>query len=283
MGGAARGLIRACAALALALAGDAAAADCPDVKSLLRATQTQASVSVVTQVVRLLMAATDDQGDVATAEMERLYDAGVDAYSPIELTDDIGQSLETSCNPEAMATTLVFFRSATGVKLIRGSLELRRQDGGADQEAYFAKLREEGVSSGRLEAARSVRPASVAFDVSPRVRLALIRPLAIVTIRAMAVGKGLPPPNEAEISEGIARDSAAGNAYFDLQSDLALLFATRDLAIAELQEIRSFLGSSAGIWYSESMSRAFESAVEKAGERFVAAAAAPPPPPEPEP
>ena len=35
----------------------------PSVKSLLRATQTQASVSLVTQVVRLPMAATDDQGD----------------------------------------------------------------------------------------------------------------------------------------------------------------------------------------------------------------------------
>jgi hypothetical protein len=276
MGGAARGLIRACAALALAvalaLADAGAAAGCPDVKSLLRATQTQASVSMVTQVVRQVIAMTDDAGKLSTAEMERLYEAGIDAYSPIELTSDIRASLESHCNAEAVASALAFYRSTSGVKLIRGSLELARESDGASEQAYFDKLLEEGLSNGRLEAVRSVRPASLAFEVPPRVRLALIRPLAVVAIRAVATEQGLPAPSEAEIAEGIARDSAAQNAWFDMHSDLSLLFATRDLSAAELQEVRSFLGSSAGVWYRESMARAFEGAVAKAGARFTAAA-----------
>ena len=47
---------------------------------------------------------------------------------------------------------------------------------------------------------------------------------------------------------------------------------SRDLSAAELQEVRGFLGSSAGVWYRESMARAFEGAVEQAGARFTAAA-----------
>jgi len=271
MGGTARGLIRACAALALALADAGAAAECPEVKSLLRATQTQASVSGVTFAVRFVITLADDQG-LSTAEMERLHDVAIDSYSPIELTNDIQHSLETNCNAEAVASALTFYRSPTGVKLIRGSLELRKADGGGDKQAYFETLREEGLSSGRLDAVRSVKAASLTFDVPPRVRLALIRPLALTTIRAIAAEQGVPTPTESEFAEALTRNVSAQNAYFDLQSDLALLFATRDLSVAELQEVRSFLGSSAGVWYSESMSRAFEGAVEKAGARFTAAA-----------
>lgn len=272
MGRAARGLSGAVATFALWLANDAAA-ECPELRSLLRAMQAQPSVSWISQFARMVVSATDDEGLLSTPEMERLYVAATDAYSPIELVKDIEQSLGEPCNAEAVGSANAFYRSPTGVKFIRGALELSSEIGGEREVAYFEKLREEGLSSGRLEAVRSTRSASLVYDAPPRVRLALLRPLAIVTIRAVAREKGLPEPSEAEISAGIARDSALRNAYFDLQSDLSLLFATRDLTLAELQEFRSFLGSSTGVWYRESMSRAFEGAVERAGERFIANAA----------
>ncbi|MEX2207828.1 MAG: hypothetical protein WEF50_16505 [Myxococcota bacterium] len=272
MGRAARGLSGVLATFALWLANDAAA-ECPELRSLLRATQAQPSVSWVSQFVRMVIAASDDDGLLSTPEMERLYVAATDAYSPLELVKDIEQSLGEPCNAEATASANAFYRSPTGVKFIRGALELLSESGGEREAAWFEKLREEGVSSGRLEAVRSTRSASLVYDAPPRVRLALVRPLALVTIRAVAREKGLPEPSQAEISDGIARDSSLRNAYFDLQSDLALLFATRDLSLAELQEFRSFLGSSTGVWYRESTSRAFEGAVERAGERFIASAA----------
>ncbi len=277
MGGAARALTGACAALALALAAgdDAAGADCPDVKSLLRATQTQASVAQVTMVVRMTLASLDDEGQIPTAEMEQLHDAGIDAYSPVELTRDMQAALESNCNATAVASTLAFFRSPAGVKLIRGSLELSPHSSPKGGDEYFEKLREEGLSSGRLEAVRSVRPASLAFELPPRAEVSLMRAIATETARALAKAQDVPMPSDAEIADVIGRLAGATDPYLELWNDLSLLFATRDLSVAELQEVRSFLGSSAGVWYRDALARAFERAIEQAGQRFTAAAAAP--------
>jgi len=262
------------AAFALALATTAAGpAGCPELESLLRATRTQQSVAWVPVLVRQILAKSDDDESFSTAGMERLVEIALEAYAPAELARDIENSLRSRCDAERVAQANAFYRSPLGVKIVRGGLELLRSSGRADEALYFEQLRQEGLDSGRLELVRSVKSAGLVHAVPPRVRLALLRPLALVTARAVAAEHGATPPTDAEVASRIADDSARQNGYFDLLADLAQLFSTRDLSAAELQAYRAFLGSSAGVWYRESLNLAFENALDAAGRRLIAAAA----------
>jgi len=279
LGAAARGVTAAAALLtALLVAAPHAAADCPGLAQLSRATRLQQSLTWVTpQVIAIVARSDDGQGGLSTEQMERIGDAATDAYAPMALAHDVESGLAAHCDAQAVAAANAFYRGPLGVKIVRGGMELLTQSMRFDQEMYYRKLFEEGVANGRLDAARSIKPATLVYALTPRVRFALYEPVVRVVAGQIARAHGLPPPDANQISQVVAEGSARMRAEFDLMTDLGQLFSTRELSEAELQQYRGFLGSRAGIWYREQLQRGLERALDAAGQRFARAVDAPPP------
>lgn len=262
-------------AAALAVASNAAA-DCPELTQVLRATRLQPSVTWVTpEVVRVIATTDDREGGLPTEEMERIGDAATDAYSPMALAADVESALAARCDAKAVADANAFYRSPLGVKIVRGGMELLTESLRFDQEMYYRKVLQEGVTSGRLDAARSIKPATLVYALTPRVRFALYEPVVRVLGAKLAAARHQPPPDANAISQRVAEASAEMRPLFDLMTDLAQLFSTRELTEPELQEYRSFLGSHAGVWYRSELQRAFEEALDAAGKRLTDAVTGP--------
>lgn len=260
----------------LALASPAAAAECPELSQLARATRLQPSLAwVLPMVVSVIASADDGEDRLSTAEMERMGDAARDAYSPMALASDVESALAARCSKEAVADANAFYRSALGVKIVRGGMELLSHHYRVDEQQYLDKLLEDGVSSGRLDLARSVKSATVIYALTPRTQVALFRPVVAVYSGSVAAAHARPAPSAEQVSEQITFISATLRPYLDRLTDLAQLYSTRNLSEAELQEYRQFLGSRAGTWYRDELASAFENALDLAGRRLLVGVGAP--------
>jgi len=266
-------VIARAASLALALAlATSAAADCPDLKPLSRATRLEQSVKWVSPTVVGIIASLDDANDVPTEEMERMAEAAREAYSPMAISEDVERGLARRCDPDVVAKLNEFYRSPLGVKIVRGSMELLEDRRAARTVQAILK---EADASGRLALARETKSATLVYALSAQARVALWRPAIGVSLSTLFALRNEPSPRAEDVTHYVTLVSADQAPLFDMLTDLGQLYSVRDLTTGELEEYRAFLDAPPGRWYRDELQRAFDDALQAAGKRLVVGVGAP--------